>query len=261
MKHKLALANKELASQKKEKKKREAELIIANKELVFQNGEKGKLAAELIIANKELVFQNEEKEKRAAELTVANKELALQNGEKEKRAAEQIIANKELAFQNGEKEKLAAELIIANKELKYQNEEKEKREAELITANLELKKVEEKLIASENQVRNFAVHLNQVLEDERTSIAREVHDVLGQQITALKMDMSWLSKKNAGQPESVKEKFESMIAMTDEMVKSVRKISTQLRPSILDDLGLVAALEWQSTEFEKLSGIKCGFTA
>src|SRR5258708_7722850 len=121
-------------------------------------------------------------------LGVAKKELVLQDKEKKKRQAELIITNKELVFQNGEKGKRAAELIIANKELIYQNEEKEKREAELITANLELKKAEEKFISSENQVRNFAVHLNQVLEDERTSISREVHDVLGQQITALKMD-------------------------------------------------------------------------
>jgi signal transduction histidine kinase len=100
-----------------------------------------------------------------------------------------------------------------------------------------------------------------VLEDERTNLSREVHDVLGQQITALKMDMSWLNKKIVGQEENVKERFESMIAMTDEMVKTVREISTRLRPGILDDLGLVAALEWQSTEFEKQTGIKCHFTA
>lgn len=126
----LLIADRELAFQGKEKKKRAAELIIANKELVFQGKEKGKRAAELLIANKELVFQNKEKEKRAAELLIANKELVFQNKEKEKRAAELIIANKELVFQNNEKEKRAAELIIANKELIFQSEEKEKQVAE-----------------------------------------------------------------------------------------------------------------------------------
>jgi signal transduction histidine kinase len=115
---KLNIANKELAFQNKEKKKRAAELIIASKELVFQNKEKGKRAEELIIANEELVFQNKEKEKRAAELIIANKELVFQNQEKKKRAAELIIANKELIFQNEEKEKRAAELFILNQELK-----------------------------------------------------------------------------------------------------------------------------------------------
>ena len=84
----LLIAKKELASQKRENKKRALELITANKELVFQNNEKEKRANELIIANKELAFQNKEKEKRAAELVIANKELAFQNKEKEKRAAE-----------------------------------------------------------------------------------------------------------------------------------------------------------------------------
>jgi signal transduction histidine kinase len=131
-------ANKELAAQILETKKREEELIIANNELIFQNEAKEKRHAELIIANRELVYQNGEKEKRAAELIIANVELIFQNGEREKRAAELVIANLELAFQNGEKEKRAAELVLANIELIFQNSEKEKRAAELIIANLEL---------------------------------------------------------------------------------------------------------------------------
>ena len=155
----LIIANKELAFQNEEKKKRAAELVIANKELAFQNEEKKSRAAELVtanmelalqkvgektraaelvIANKELAFQNLEKENRAAELAIANKELVFQNNEKENRAAELVIANKELVFQNGEKENRAAELAIANNELIFQNEEKENRAAELVVANIEL---------------------------------------------------------------------------------------------------------------------------
>lgn len=134
----LIIANKKLAFQNEERKKRAEELIIANKELILQNQEKEALAAELIIANRELAFQNEEREKRAAELIIANKELMFQNSEKENRAAELAIANKELAFQNEEKEKRASELAIANKELAFQNEEKEKRAVELMAAHKEL---------------------------------------------------------------------------------------------------------------------------
>jgi signal transduction histidine kinase len=134
----LLLANKRLAQQIEERKKRASELVIANAELAYQNEEKEKRAAELVIANRELAYQNEEKEKRAAELVIANTELAYQNQEKEKRAAELIIANTELAYQNQEKEKRAAELLIANAELTFQNNEKEKRAAELVVANTEL---------------------------------------------------------------------------------------------------------------------------
>ena len=148
----LLIVNKELAFQKVEKGKRADELGIANIELAYQDDEKEKRATELGIANIELAYQDEEKGKRAkelgiantekgkraAELSIANIELAYQDEEKGKRAEELIIANKELALQNELKEKKAEELIIANKELVFQNEEKEKRAAELIIANKEL---------------------------------------------------------------------------------------------------------------------------
>jgi PAS domain S-box-containing protein len=120
-KDELLIALKELALQKKEKKKLSAELIIARKELAFQKKEKGNRAAELGIANIELAFQDEEKGKRAAELGIAKKELVLQNKAKEKRAAELVIANEELVFQNSENQKRE----IAKKELEaYSNSAK-----------------------------------------------------------------------------------------------------------------------------------------
>lgn len=154
----LIIANAELAFQNEEKEKRAAELVIANTELAYQNKEKEKRAAELVIANIELAYQNKEKEKRADELSIANSELIFQNKEKEKRAAELVIANTELAYQNQEKENRAAELAVANKELIFQNKEKEKRAAELVIANKELayqnnekeKRAAELLIANEN---------------------------------------------------------------------------------------------------------------
>jgi HD-GYP domain-containing protein (c-di-GMP phosphodiesterase class II) len=167
----LAIANKELAFQNKEKEKRAAELAIANKELVSQNDEKEKRAAELAIANKELAFQNKEKEKRAAELAIANKELVSQNDEKEKRTAELAIANQELAFQNKEKEKRASELAIANTELAFQNDEKEKRASELGIANQELafQNKEKEKRASELAIANKELAFQNEEKEKRAS--------------------------------------------------------------------------------------------
>jgi signal transduction histidine kinase len=95
-----------------------------------------------------------------------------------------------------------------------------------------------------------------VREDERTGIAREIHDVLGQALTALKMDLAWLARQAAGQ-EPLVEKLRSMSEATDEIIQQVRRISTELRPGVLDDLGLLAAIEWQAQEFEERTGTLC----
>jgi signal transduction histidine kinase len=102
--------------------------------------------------------------------------------------------------------------------------------------------------------------LQNVREEERIQIARDIHDELGQQLTGLKMDVGWLNKKMVTEDEIVKLKMNSMIHLIDETVKTVRRISSNLRPSILDDLGLIAALEWQSEEIEKRSEIKVDFS-
>ena len=73
------------------------------------------------------------------------------------------------------------------------------------------------------------------------------------------MDASWLSKKISDGNELIREKLAGMISLIDDTVKTVRRISTELRPGILDDLGLVDALDWQSSEFEKRTGIHCTF--
>jgi PAS domain S-box-containing protein len=124
----------------------------------------------------------------------------------------------------------------------------------------ERKKAEEKLKLSHQQLRNLASHLQSVREEERLRIAREIHDELGQQLTGLKMDVAWLDKKLPDVNSGIKEKVSGMLSLIDETVKTVRRISSDLRPGILDDLGLVAALDWQSHEFEKRSGIMCTFT-
>jgi signal transduction histidine kinase len=99
-----------------------------------------------------------------------------------------------------------------------------------------------------------------IREEERTSIAREIHDELGQQLTGLKMDISWLNKKVPKENKVVHEKISGMLSLVDATVKMVRRIATELRPGILDDLGLIDALQWQSHEFEKRTGITCSFS-
>ncbi len=118
---------------------------------------------------------------------------------------------------------------------------------------------EEKLKESHMQLRQLSSHMENIREEERTSIAREIHDELGQQLTGLKMDASWLSKKIPAENKIVRDKIAGMIALIDETVKVVRRISSELRPGILDDLGLIDALDWQSSEFEKRTAIRCRF--
>lgn len=116
-------------------------------------------------------------------------------------------------------------------------------------------------VKAHNELRELATHLQHVRENERTRIAREIHDELGQQLTGLKMDISWLNRKMNDSDSIVREKINEILSLIDETVKTVRRISTQLRPSILDDLGLIAAMEWQCDEFEKRSEITTEFSS
>lgn len=120
----------------------------------------------------------------------------------------------------------------------------------------ERKKGEELLRQSYQEIRELASHLQDVREEERAGIAREIHDELGQQLTGLKMDLSWMSKRKIIESDAeLKQKTIGTMTLLDTTIMTVRRIATDLRPSILDDLGLIAAIEWQSQEFERRSGI------
>lgn len=123
----------------------------------------------------------------------------------------------------------------------------------------ERKKAEELLKHSYENLRRLSTHLEEVREHERIAIAREIHDELGQQLAILKMDIEWLSNEIADKKENVQKKINTLVGMIDNIVKTVRKISSELRPAALDDLGLLPALEWQCQEFEIRSGIKTNF--
>jgi PAS domain S-box-containing protein len=115
------------------------------------------------------------------------------------------------------------------------------------------------LALSQEQLRALTTHLESVREEERARIAREVHDELGQALTALNMDLAWLRKRlpSAAALAPLREKAAAMSALIAETIDSVRKIASALRPSMLDQLGLAAAIEWQAAEFQQRSGIAC----
>ncbi len=127
----------------------------------------------------------------------------------------------------------------------------------LIASDLSvMKRAEQELRASTEQLRKLATHLLSVREEERTNIAREIHDELGQSLTAVKMDLSWLARRVSRRNAPVLEKIRSTLQLADSIMESVRRISTELRPGILD-LGLAAAVEWQVQEFQTRTGIQC----
>jgi len=139
----------------------------------------------------------------------------------------------------------------------------EDKPCKLVLANDVTDKIEaeKNLLKSHEELRQLAIHLENIRESERTHMAREIHDELGQQLTGLKMDISWLNKKIKSEDEEINQKIKDTISLIDRTVVTVRRIATQLRPSILDDLGLIAAMEWQSEDFEKRSEIPTYFSA
>ncbi|MBU8893829.1 MAG: PAS domain S-box protein [Bacteroidales bacterium] len=121
----------------------------------------------------------------------------------------------------------------------------------------ERKKTELELIESHKKLVDLTAHIEEVREKERSKIALDLHDDLGQKLTALNMDLSWLEKKLDKNNPDLTNKFESMSNLLSDTLKSVKTISTELRPSILDDLGLIAAVEWLLSEFSENTGILC----
>lgn len=111
--------------------------------------------------------------------------------------------------------------------------------------------------ASRERLRDLAGHLQDGREKERAYVAREIHDEFGQALTALKMDLSWLSKRLPADEPRLAKRAGAMSELIDSTIQTVRRVATELRPGLLDDLGLVAALEWQAEEFAERSGIDC----
>ena len=153
-------------------------------------------------------------------------------------------------------------LADASKELEKRVEE---RTAELLTANRLMKKMldegkraEEKISKSRERLRNLSGRLQSLLEEERTRISREIHDELGQALTAMKLDLSLIRRKllSDGLADQSAKVHEIELGAT-RIIRSVRKIATDLRPGILDELGVVAAIKWMAKNFQTRTGIIC----
>jgi signal transduction histidine kinase len=121
----------------------------------------------------------------------------------------------------------------------------------------ERRRAEERLRQSHEQLRALSVYLQHVREEERIRIAREVHDELGQALTGLKLQLSWLCGRLPKKLKRLREKTRTLAGRVDETIQTVRRIATELRPGVLDSAGLVAALEWQASQFENQTGIRC----
>ena len=121
------------------------------------------------------------------------------------------------------------------------------------------RRAEAQLRESHERLRQLSVYLQTVREEERTRIAREVHDELGQALTGCKLDLAWIASKLPKEKDlkPLQEKTRALVAHIDSTIKMVRRIATELRPGILDHLGLAEALEWQANEFQTRTGIKC----
>jgi len=104
-------------------------------------------------------------------------------------------------------------------------------------------------------LRQLTTYLQDVREEERTRIGREIHDVLGGTLTVLRMDLDWLSKKISADP--MHERIRSLYELTGEAIETARRVSINLRPNVLDNLGLYGAIEWQIREFEQRTNIRC----
>jgi signal transduction histidine kinase len=122
------------------------------------------------------------------------------------------------------------------------------------------KVAENKLEISRKRLQSLTNHLISVREEEKSYIARELHDELGQVLTALNMDLSWLGRKLRKDQPVLMAKTDQMAKLLMETIQTVKRIQGELRPSLLDNLGLIAAMEWQVKEFQERTGLDILFS-
>lgn len=161
-------------------------------------------------------------------------------------AIEHSLIEEELAGYRNQLEELVAKRTV---DLKQVNTTLQKEVAERTHAELELTGLRE-------QLRNLSNHLQNIREEEKTRIAREVHDELGQSLTALKMDLVCLKDELPQGQSELEERVQSMSGLIDSTITSVQRISSELRPQILDVMGLCEAISWQAKEYQKRTSLQ-----
>jgi len=119
--------------------------------------------------------------------------------------------------------------------------------------------LQEELRASHEKLKALTAKLEDVREEERTHISRELHDELGQVLTGLKIDLTWLAKRIPEEQRPLLEKANAMRGQIDSIIEYIRRIATQLRPKLLDDFGFVEAIEWLISDFRERTAIRCRF--
>lgn len=119
------------------------------------------------------------------------------------------------------------------------------------------KEAERTVVETSEQLRQLTEHVQNMREEERTTIAREIHDQLGQALTALKMDLAWLGRRIPERDSGTDARVSGMEEILDDTIQRVKRITADLRPGVLDDLGLVAALQWLVDDFGRRAGIAC----
>jgi len=126
------------------------------------------------------------------------------------------------------------------------------------------KQAEDRLRTSHRVLRALAARVEKAREDERGKLARRIHDEIGHALAALAMDLAWLDRRlaEAGAPvdlQKVRERIKSMSGLVEETIRTAKTTASNLRPAVLDDLGLVAALEWEARQFSERTGVRCAF--
>ncbi len=154
---------------------------------------------------------------------------------------------------------MVAHLASTQKQLQSVNIDLEKRVEE---RTKQLAQSERALRQSGEQLRALSMHLQKIREEERTFLAREIHDVLGQMLTAINIDIAVVEKHLLKADPSATvvqaiEKLRALSGLVEAAIHNIRRLALELRPDVLDSLGLVAALEWQAHEFQEKAGIEC----
>jgi len=173
-----------------------------------------------------------------------------------------VVGYRGLCFDISERKRAEEELKKLHNELEKRVQD---RTHELARANSELRteieekrRTEQELLESRKDLRRIAAHLETIREEENRRIAREIHDQLGTSLTAAKVELSFLEKVTKAA--DIKPRTEAMRALLNTVAEDVRRIARNLRPSLLEDFGLKAAVEWFCTDFRQRTGIRCSLS-